>query len=163
MWSTSPVSFLEYLAIGLAVTAAILLTILGLRGRFGTARERGRFELNELLHSNEVPAQTRRREIATCRGHSLDAQALYGAGALWLTDAELGFALWSPRRHLRIPTETITSATATSEYHRVGIDEVSDEVDFLVVGWDTKVGPATVAFQVPDPEVWAEDILRAHV
>jgi len=151
------------IVLGCAVAVAVILVILGLRGRFGTPRERGQFELNELMRSDEVPRRTTLREIATCRGHSLDSRALYGAGALWLTRDTLGFVLRAPRRHLAIPVASITSATAASSYHRIGVDEVSDEEDFLVIGWDVSDGPATIAFQVPDPKRWitALDALRS--
>lgn len=153
---------LVIVGIVLAVVVALLLTVLLIRGRFGTPSEQGEFELDELLHSGEVPHHTLRREVAACRGHSLDAPSLVGAGVLWLTADDLGFVRRTPRRHVHVPVRSVISAEPASRYARPGIEETSDRVDFLVVEWETADGPATVAFQLPDPGAWAADIMSAR-
>lgn len=138
----------------------VVLTILGLRGRFGTPSQQGEFDLDWLANSEEVPRRTLRKERATCRGHSLRSRAIQGAGVLWLTDDTLGFVLRTPRRHMKIQRSTVVNATVSATYHRIGIDETSDGRDFLVVEWDSDEGPATIAFQLADAQSWADDITR---
>lgn len=144
------------------VVLAILLVILGLRGRFGTAREQGRFLLGELEHSDEVPRRTIARDIVTCRGSTVAGHAPIGAGVLWLTGDTLGFVRRTPLLHLRIPVRTIESVTVTSTYRRAGIVDVADGVDFVVVAWAVGNGEVdTIAWLTPDPNRWAASIEAA--
>lgn len=148
---------LSYVVVALGVVAAAGLTILGLRGRFGTPRQQGAFELSELARS-EAPRSAIRREAATCRGHSLEGRPLLGSGVLYLTEDRLGFILRDPRRTIEIATSDIRSVTASSSYHRPGMSDVSDAEDFLVIEWSAPKGPATIAFRLPEPKRWVDDI-----
>lgn len=135
-----------------------LLTLLLVRGRFGTPKEQANFEFHELLSSSEVPPNVTLKGVANCRGHDLPSQQILGTGVMWLTDDELGFVLRSPRRHFRIRRSTIQSARVDSRFARPGIEEVSDEHDFLIVGWDDLSGESTIVFQLPDPAPWAAEL-----
>jgi len=155
-------SLLPPIAAVCGVILAVLLLILGLRGRFGTPTEQGQFMLTELEHSDEIPEGTIARDIATCRGSTMEGHAPIGAGVLWLTSGDLGFVRRTPRRHLRIPLEAVDSAVVSSTYRREGFVEVTDAQDFLIVEWTVPDGDTdTIAWLTPDPERWAAIIQEA--
>lgn len=133
----------------------VVLVVLGLRGRFGTTEQRGDYELYELEHSSDVPKGARTTR-ATCRGHDGERHQIIGAGVLWATGDFVGFALRSPRRHLRIPRARVESAIATDAHTRPGGVERADGDRLLVVTWeDPHDGQITVVFDLDDAPQWA--------
>lgn len=140
----------------------VVLSILLLRGRFGTPQEQADYEMRELLHSDDIPSEAHRRVIATCRGHDAGKHQMFGVGVLWASDDALGFVLRTPRRHLRIARSEIDGARASSSYSRVGVEESLETEEFLIVDWISDNRPAQIVFRLHDPRPWVEELAPVH-
>jgi hypothetical protein len=137
---------------------AVVLSVLLLRGRFGTTQEQGDYTLREMLSADEIPAAATRKSVGNCRGHSLQSRQVLGAGVLWATDDEVGFLLRNARRQFRIKRSTIAAATVSSSFSRTGIEETSDRDEFLIVDWYAGDDLSQIVFQLTEPAPWAEEL-----
>ena len=156
-------SLLKIVLLIAGAVATSSLAILGLRGRFGTTAEQGRYELDELSRSKDVPRRARRRSVAMARGSTMPGRSLIGAGVLWLTDDTLGFVRRSPKRRVTIDVASIRTITVSPTYREDVVEETSTDGDFLIIGWDhIDTVASTIAFRVDDPEGWAAAIEAAR-
>lgn len=149
------------IAIVVAGLVVIVLALALLRGNFSTPQRRRDRALHELLNSAEVPKKRLAVSSANSLGHSGDMAQLRGAGGLWLGESTLGFVLRKPVRRFDISLHDIHSAVASNEFSRVGLQQTSDKVDFLVIRFSESTGMATIGFRVANAEHWAQAVTEA--
>ena len=149
------------IAIAVAGVVVIALAVALLRGNFSTPQRRRDRALHELLNAAEVPKTRLAVSSANSLGHNGDTTQLRGAGGLWLGESILGFVLRKPMRRFDIPLHDIHSAVASNEFSRVGLQQTSDHVDFLVIRYSETTGMATIGFRVANAEQWAQAVTDA--
>lgn len=152
----SPAVIVAFLVGGLVVSA---LVVLGLRGRFGTPRQQGDYELYELERSPSIPSGARRCR-ATSRGHDMASERqMIGAGVLWADGERVEFILRRPRRTLTISRSRIDEVVATDTWARPGTVTRTDGPRLLLITWsDHRHGTARMAFELDDAPDWAEHL-----